>query len=239
MSVSDRWRVLVADDSASARAAIRDALRGTPFSVCAEAVDAHSAIRKALEHQPDVALIDVGMPGNGITAVSRISARQPQTAVVVLTVSDRDEDLFAAFRAGADGYLLKETAHARLAASLEAVLAGEVAVPRPLVSRLVDEFVRRGQRRRLSVRVPAARRLSRREQEVLVLLGEGLSTAEIAERLFVEPVTVRVHIWRMLRKLKVDDRHALAELARATPSSPSSSSSSSPPGSSSSLGFVD
>jgi DNA-binding NarL/FixJ family response regulator len=124
----------------------------------------------------------------------------------MLTVSCNDADLFDALRAGAAGYLLKDTDPTRLPHALRGVIAGEAALPRALVARLIDEFRNRGQRMRCAGRLGAE--LSARQWEVLHLMRDGLSTAEMAERLFVSPVTVRRHVSTIMQRLQVLDRQA-------------------------------
>ena len=135
--------VLLADDHARTRAMVRAALekRGD-FRVCAEAADADSALLEAERAQPDVCLLDINMPGSGIAAAARITAALPGTAVVMLTVSRQDEDLFDALRAGASGYLLKGMDEDRIGDALHRVLNGEATLPGTLVARLVEEFPR-------------------------------------------------------------------------------------------------
>ncbi len=199
-------RVLIADDHPYTRAGVRMALEQDGFVVCAEVDNAPDAVRQATATHPDVALLDIQMPGNGITAAGQITVLLPQVAVVMLTVSQADRDLFAALRAGARGYLLKDIEPSRLPQALRGVLAGEAALPRTLAARLMEEFrVREAQPRR---RLLGRRRvqLSDREWETLELLHEGLSTKQIAERLYVTPATVRSHVSALLRKLHVSSR---------------------------------
>lgn len=205
---------MIADDHAEMRASLRATLEAAGHIVCGEAEDASSALAVAVRERPDVAVLDVVMPGNGVVAAAQITARLPQCHVVMLTVSEEDEHLFAALRAGASGYLLKETAGERLPAVIESVVAGEVALPRALVGRVVDEFARRGARRSVVPGLRGMHRLSRRELEVLELLRQGLSTAEIAARLYVEPVTVRSHVSRIVKKLHLPNRGAVRDLPR-------------------------
>lgn len=157
-------------------------------------------------------LLDIHMPGNGISAAARIVRRLPETSVVMLTVSGSDVDLFDALRAGASGYLLKDIDPARLPHALRGVLAGEAALPRALVARVIDEFRERGRRRHLPLLGDRGVQLTSREWEILDLLRSGLTTAEIAERLFVSKVTVRRHVSGILRKLRVPDRDAALRL---------------------------
>ena len=209
--MSGTIRVLVADDHEPTREGIRQALEDHGFSVCAEAADAEEAVRWALRERPDICLLAVRMPGNGLTAAAEIADTLPATAVVMLTVSTLDSDLFTALRVGAAGYLLKGMAADRLAFALRGVLAGEAAIPRQLVARLVEEFRSREQRRRIFLPGRVAR-LSEREWEVLWQMRDGRSTAEIADALALSPVTVRRHIAGTLRKLRVPDRESALRL---------------------------
>jgi DNA-binding NarL/FixJ family response regulator len=205
-------RVLIADDHAPTRAGVRRALDGRGFEVCAEAADAAGAVTAAIAHRPDVCLLDIRMPGNGIVAAGEIVDAVPDTAVVMLTVSRDDDDLFAALRLGAVGYLLKDVAAERLADALEAVLVGEAALPGTLVARLVEEFRSRGRRRLLTLPGRHGVELTDREWEVLQLLRRDRTTAEIAESLFVSETTVRTHVSAILRKLRVSDRREAVRL---------------------------
>ena len=197
--------MVVADDHARVRAKIREALEAGGCEVCAEAATGQDAVRLAGEHRPDVALLDIHMPGNGIQAAQRISRELPRTAVVMLTQSEDDEDLFDSLRAGAAGYLLKSTDPAALPDALRGVLSGEAAMAPALVTRVLQEF-RAPARQALRRRSKEAAKLSPREWEVMELLAEGRSTEEVAAKLFVSPTTVRVHVSAVLRKLRVKDR---------------------------------
>ena len=208
----DPIRIVIADDHASQRSGIRAILEADGgFSVCGEAGDAPTAVDMAQKERPDVCLLDVDMPGNGISAAATISSQMPDTAVVMLTVSRNDRDLFDSLRAGALGYLLKDTSAERLPEALRGVLRGEAALPRQLVARLIDEFQERG-RRRTSETARRGVRLTSREWEVLDLLCDGMTTEQIAARLFVGAVTVRSHVSAILRKLGVPNREAAVGL---------------------------
>ncbi len=204
--------VLIADDHPATRAGIRAALEADSFSVCAEVGDAKAAIEVAMRERPDVCLLDVHMPGNGIAAASRISSVVEETAIVMLTVSRSDQDLFDSLRAGASGYLLKETEPERLPLALRGVLAGEAAIPRTLAARLIEEFRERGRRRKLPLLGTRGVELTSREWEVLDLMRQGCTTEQMAGRLFVSPVTIRTHISSILKKLHVSDREAAINL---------------------------
>jgi two-component system, NarL family, nitrate/nitrite response regulator NarL len=212
--MSNALRVVIADDHAPTREVVREALEAGGCSVVAEAGTAPAAVDAALEHRPEVCLLDIHMPGSGLLAAADITQTLPGTAVVMLTASRDDEDLFAALRAGASGYLLKDMDPDRIAPSLRGVLAGEAALPPWLVLKVVEQF-RTEQPRRLIGLKPrrGTSQLTARESEILGLMSEGLSTEEIASRLFVAQVTVRTHISTILKKLRVPDRAAAVRLA--------------------------
>lgn len=207
-------RVLIADDHAPTREDVCRALEAAPgFAVCACVADAAQAVRAAVQLQPDVCLLDVRMPGSGLAAAWEIAARLPQAKIVMLTVSDDDGDLFAALRAGADGYLLKTMNLERLPQALTGVCLGEAAMPRALVARVLETFHGREPRWRRPAGLGfAQQRLTSREWEVAELLAQRQSTAEIARQLVLSASAVRVHIASIVRKLEVDDRAAAAEL---------------------------
>ncbi len=152
------------------------------------------------------------MPGNGIRAAREITQELPTTAVIMLTVSIDDADLFDALMAGASGYLLKDMDPDRLADALRGVLAGEAALPRLLVGKLVDRVREREGKRRLPIFKQRRASLTSREWEVLQLLRDGLTTAQIAKRLFISPVTVRSYVSSLLKKLQVEDRESAVRL---------------------------
>jgi DNA-binding NarL/FixJ family response regulator len=205
-------KVLIGGGHAPTRAGIRQALEGEGFSIVGEAADATSVVELAVSVRPDVCLLDVHMPGSGIHAARQVNERMPDSAVVMLADVADDDELFDAFRAGAAGFLMLDTDPERLPHALRGVLAGEAAVPRMLVSRLIDEFRMQGRRRRLMVDGQRGPELSRREWEVLELFRQGLTTRQTAERLFLSPVTVRRHASTIVRKLRVQDRAAAVRL---------------------------
>jgi DNA-binding NarL/FixJ family response regulator len=205
-------RLLIADDHPPTRAGVRAALDGEGFEVCAEVGDAPAAVEAARAERPDVCLLDIHMPGNGIAAAARITQAVPETAVVMLTVSRNDDDLFDALRVGAIGYLLKDMDADRLAQTLRDVVAGEAVLSRGLLARVMEEFRSRGRHVRLPLSGRRSAQLTSREWETLDLLRQGLTTKQIADRLFVAPVTVRTHIAAVLRKLRVPDRAAAIRL---------------------------
>jgi DNA-binding NarL/FixJ family response regulator len=209
-------RVLIADDHAPSRQDVREALeRDERFGVCAVAADAAEAVQAAMRERPDVCLLDIRMPGSGLAAAWEIAARLPEAKIVMLTVSDDDADLFAALRAGADGYLLKTMNLHRLPDALNGVHSGEAAMPPKLVARVIEYF--HGHEPRWRQLVPDDNfggRLTSREWEVLGLLAQGLSTSGIARRLVLSSSAVRVHIAAIVRKLGVSDRAAAVDLFR-------------------------
>lgn len=203
--------VVIVDEQPAIRACSRQLLEQDGFTICGEASDADGAVEAVLRERPDLCLIGVLAEGSEIQATERIVTALPQTAVVILTASESRVDLVEAIRAGAVGYLLKGMNEKRLANVLRGVLAGEAAIPRALVARLVREFQTQG-RRHLAAGEHGRVDLTVREWEVMELMCEGLSTGELAERLFVSPVTVRRHISETVRKLGVDDREAAVAL---------------------------
>ncbi|WP_330476066.1 response regulator transcription factor [Terrabacter sp. C0L_2] len=206
-------RVVLADDHARMRGRIREALEASGCEICGEGATADEAVRLAVELRPDVALLDIHMPGNGIQAARDIVRAAPEVVVVMLTQSAEDDDLFDSLRAGASGYLLKDTDPATLADKLRGVLDGEAAMPPRLVARIMDEF-RAPAKRRFARRSTAAAKLSAREWEVMELLGQGLTTEEVSKRLFLSATTVRVHVSSVLKKLRVKDRESAFRLLR-------------------------
>jgi DNA-binding NarL/FixJ family response regulator len=212
-------RVLIADDHAPTRQDVRRALDADErFNVCAAVADAPAAVRAAVHDRPDVCLLDIRMPGSGLAAAWEIAARLPRAKIVMLTISEEDTDLFAALRAGADGYLLKTMNMQRLPDALHGVWSGEAAMPRLLVARVLERFHGREPRwRPLVASETLERRLTSREWEVLELLAHGCSTAEIADRLVLSASAVRAHITSVVRKLQVADRAAAARLFSKRP----------------------
>jgi DNA-binding NarL/FixJ family response regulator len=202
--------VVLADDHARVRAQVRDALEAGGCVVAGEGSSAAEAIDLAVAHAPEVVLLDIHMPGNGIHAAQQIKHRVPDTAIVMLTQSADDDDLFDSLRAGASGYLLKSADPAELPDALRGVLAGEAAMPPALVTRILNEF--RRPTRRPFARSSAASKLSPREKEVMELLAQGLSTEEAGKQLFLSPTTIRVHVSTVLRKLQVKDRASAFKL---------------------------
>jgi DNA-binding NarL/FixJ family response regulator len=205
--------VLVADDDVQHRRAVREALEVHGFVVAGEASDAAAAIGAATRLRPDICLIEIELPLEGLNAIGRIAKASPETMIVVLSRSDQPEDVVTAFTRGASGYLLKGITGERLASTLRGAYQGEPPLSRALVPHLVDE-IRRGSARRLTLPGGPVT-LTPREWEVGELLRDGYTTSEIADRLGVSPVTVRRHVGLILAKLGAKDRTAAVDLLRA------------------------
>lgn len=199
--------IVIADDHPAIRLGVRMALMRGGFKVVAEAADSDGAVSAVLRERPDVCLLDVRMPGGGIEAAQRLSQEAPSTSVVMLTVSSRTDDVLAALRAGAVGYLPKDTHPDRLPAALCGVLKGEAALPRALVGLVLNEFRDYTAAAADPVRVGEVE-LTSRESEILRMLRSGLTTAEIGDILSLSPITVRRHISAGVAKLGVADRSA-------------------------------
>ena len=217
MGVTEGPSVLIADDHAPTRALIRRSIEQGGFTVKAEVPDAEAAIRLCEEGDVDVALLDVRMPGGGVHAANVIGTRQPHTAIVMLTVSDDDADFFAALSAGASGYVIKGGDPQGIPDVLWRVLSGEAAVDGVLTKRLVGEYRSWHAEQRMRTLLPPGVHLTHKEWEVVGLLDQGLSTGEIARRLFVADVTVRTHVAAIVRKLSVATRGEALEVLRGSP----------------------
>lgn len=203
--MKDRVRLLIADWEPT-RLGIRMALDGT-VDVCAEADDTEQAIRAAMREQPDVCLVGQDLPGGAIAAVRGVSRAAPNASVVVLTRSHDADDLLESIRAGAVGYVPGAVDAETLRRVVGAIAAHEAVVPRSMVLELLLELRGGG---------PGTDALTTREAQVLGMLRRRHTTAEIAERLAIAPVTVRRHISQLVRKLGVTDRAALTSDDRAS-----------------------
>jgi len=201
-------RVLVVDDHPVVRsglAAVLSSLDG--FDVVAVAADGRAAVREALLHQPDVALMDLQMPGgDGFTAIRELAVAAPSVAVCVLTMFDDDDSLFEAMRAGARGYLLKGAEQEEIARAVRGVASGEVVFGPGVAKRVLGQLTAPA-----TVPFPS---LTARELEVLDLLAAGMPTASIARHLEVAAKTVSNHVSNILTKLQLSDRTQAAVVAR-------------------------
>ncbi|MFP8903822.1 response regulator [Streptomyces atacamensis] len=210
-------RVLVAEDQSAVRAGLVLILRGAAdIEVVGEAPDGEEAVRLARELRPDLVLMDVRMPRlDGVSATGRVVG-EGLADVLVLTTFDLDAYVFGALRAGAAGFLLKDSEAAQLVDAVRAVARGEGVIAPVVTRRLIREFARSsavpGGGRRADPTVLDA--LTRREREVLACLGEGLSNAEIAARLAMAEATVKTHVSRLLAKLELRSRVQAAVLAQ-------------------------
>lgn len=204
--------VLIAEDQTLMRHGLRTILELEPgFAVAGEAADGQQAIERALALRPDVVLMDVQMPHvNGVAATAQIAAALPGTRVIILTTFDYDEYVFDGIKAGARGYLLKDTPADDLLAAIRRVHAGESIVQPSVAARMIAEF----SRRRVEPQEPEYEPLSEREREVLRLLGDGLSNREIAARLVLAEGTVKNHVSAILEKLHAANRTQAARVAR-------------------------
>ncbi|GAB3139850.1 response regulator transcription factor [Micromonospora sonneratiae] len=211
-------RVLLADDQALVRAGFRSLLRrDREIEVVGEAGTGDEAVRTVRATRPDVVLMDIRMPGlDGLAATERIVA-DPALAgcrVIILTTFETDEYVFAALRAGASGFLTKEIGPEELRHAVKAVAAGDALLSPSVTRRVIEQFAHRpvtpvDTDARLSV-------LTSREREVLQLLAAGLSNEQIAQRLFISPLTAKTHVTRAITKLGVRDRVQLVILAYET-----------------------
>ena len=211
-------KVLVADDQTLVRAGFRVLVESAPdLEVVGEAGDGAEAVELARQRLPDVVLMDIRMPRmDGLEATRRIVAldRAEAVRVLVLTTFDLDEYVYQALRAGASGFLLKDTPPADLLAAIRVVAAGDALLAPGVTRRLIAEFARRPEP--TTVTPAALAGLTDREREVLVLVARGLTNAEIAERLVVSAATAKTHVSRVLAKLQARDRAQLVMLAYET-----------------------
>jgi NarL family two-component system response regulator LiaR len=208
--MSEPITVLLVDDHAMVRQGVRAFLETQPdIAVVAEAASGEQAVRLAAEHAPDVALMDLIMPGmDGVEATRRLTARSPRTNVVVLTSYHDDEHVFPAIRAGALSYVLKEVGPDELAETVRKAATGEAVLHPRVAARVVREL--HGARRD---EPNVFHDLSERELEVLKLIAEGLSNAEISDRLFISEKTTKNHVSNILGKLHLADRTQAAVYA--------------------------
>ena len=208
--VSGTISVVLADDQALMRMGFRMVLEAEEdIAVVGEASDGTSALAQAKALHPDVILMDVRMPGmNGIEATELIARECPGTRVLILTTFDLDEYAFAGLRAGASGFLLKDTRPAELAEAIRTVASGEAVVSPRITQRMLEMFASSLPNSGTPAQAsdPRIDSLTPREKEILVLMSQGMSNAEIAEHLVVSATTVKTHVGNVLAKLDVRDR---------------------------------
>jgi DNA-binding NarL/FixJ family response regulator len=203
----DVIRVLIADDQALFRRGLYVVL-GTEdgIEVVAEAENGEEAVEKARDLVPDVVLMDVRMPRvNGIEAARQIRAEVPTTKILMLTVSDEEDDLYEAIKAGANGYLLKEISVEEVAEAIRAVTQGQSLISPSMASKLLNEFNALVKKAEEKQQFPAPA-LTAREVEVLRLVAKGMSNREIAEELYISENTVKNHVRNILEKLHLHNR---------------------------------
>lgn len=203
-------RVLLADDHQLFREGLANILNGQPdFEVVGEAGDGLEVFVMARELEPDLILMDVGMPGcNGVEATQRIKEAMPDITIVMLTVRDENDNLFEAIKSGAQGYLLKSIRSWDLVEMLRAAVRGEAAITPELGGRMLEEFRKLSRQTRHETGSDVA--LTSREQEVLSLVAQGHTDQEISDTLHISIHTVKTHMRNILSKLQVSHRHEAA-----------------------------
>ncbi|MFI6501736.1 response regulator transcription factor [Nonomuraea typhae] len=202
-------KLLLADDQALVRAGFKALLDAQPdMSVVAEAADGEQALRLAAQHEPDVVLMDIRMPGtDGLTATRRMP---PGPKIIILTTFELDEYVFEALRGGASGFLVKDTEPAELIQAVRVVAAGEALLSPSVTRRLIAEYASRAKE---PVATEGLDQLTDREREVLGLVGTGMTNDEIAAKLFMSPATAKTHVSRAMMKLHARDRAQLVVIA--------------------------
>lgn len=213
--MAERLRLLLADDHTLFRQGLRRLLADhSRLVVVGEAASAEEVLRQARALRPDIVLMDVHMPGSGIEATRQLRAELPDIHVLVLTISEDEEDLRAALLAGANGYLLKSSDFDQLLTSLDRLAAGHAAASPEILTKLVQQL------RQDEAPAPPARRrgetrreLSEREREILALIAQGASNRQIAQQLYLSENTVRTHLAHILEKLGLENRVQAAAYA--------------------------
>jgi DNA-binding NarL/FixJ family response regulator len=208
-------RVVVVDDQALVRSGFRVLVDvAADMEVVGEAADGAEAVALVAAHGPDVVLMDIRMPVlDGIEATRAITAASPATKVLILTTFDLDEYVYAALRAGASGFLLKDTRPEELLAGIRTIAAGDAMLAPSVTSRLIAEFANRPDDGAPAVSPVELADLTDREREVLIEVARGLSNADIGARLHISPATAKTHVSRLLMKLGAHDRAQLVVVA--------------------------
>jgi DNA-binding NarL/FixJ family response regulator len=213
--VRERIRVLVVDDDALVRAGLSMVLAGAEdIAIVGEAADGSEVARAVAEHEPDVVLMDIRMPGmDGLAATAVVRSQDGAPEVIVLTTFEADDYVLRALRAGASGFLLKDTPPADIVRAVRAVAAGEPTLSPAITRRLIGHVTdsERGDRHRHACQ--QLDRLTEREREVAIAVGLGKSNAEIGRKLYMSVATVKAHVSRILEKLELNNRVQIALLA--------------------------
>jgi len=212
---SPTLRVMLVDDHALVRAAVRQAIDGGGVELVAEAATAEDAFALALSVRPDVLLLDIDLPGmSGLQMLEELAPRLPETKIVMLTVSDSERDMLDSISRGAAGYLTKDLSPEALLRALRGTQRGELAMSRRFAARAIRHFADSARRGRGSGGGGAIEGLSPRENDVLRMLAEGLTDREIAAALIISPRTVETHVSNVLHKLNVRNRAEAAQRYR-------------------------
>ena len=197
-------RVMLVDDKPLMRSGIASLLRSDGHDVVGEANDGREALDLVARVSPDLILMDIRMPGmGGLEATRLIKAKHPNTKIVMLTVSDDEDDLFEAVKSGAEGYLMKDLEASQFFEALDAVDRGEAVIPTRLAGNLLEEFRSKSKQAQAT---ESGDSLSAREQEVLDLVSQGLTNKEVADKLFISENTVKYHMKNILEKLHLRNR---------------------------------
>ncbi|MGD0658741.1 MAG: response regulator transcription factor [Syntrophorhabdales bacterium] len=204
--------VLLADDHRVVREGLRALLeRNHDISVVAEASDGQEAVKLAAQVKPDVVVMDISMPVlNGIEATQQVIEASPSSRVIILSMYSTSEHIFRAFKAGAQGYLLKESAGSDVVAAVRAVKEGRRYLTEKITETVLDDFIHR---RSLSESESPVSRLSKRERHILQLVVEGKSSSEIGRQLFLSPKTIDTYRSRIMHKLSINDVPGLVKFA--------------------------
>ncbi|NLW24632.1 MAG: response regulator transcription factor [Clostridia bacterium] len=210
----NKARILLVDDHALFRKGIASLLNEVPeFEVIGEASNGKEGVEKALQLKPDIVVLDVEMPGlNGVKAVELIKNSLPECKVVMLTISDDDQNLFDSIKNGAQGYLLKSMDPDELIKEIKGLTKGEAALSKNLAVKILDEFARIS-KKEVQSGDPQDYNLTEREAEVLILVAQGFTNKEIASRLAITENTVKNHLCNIMEKLHLQNRVQLATFA--------------------------
>ena len=210
--MAEPYRILLVDDDPLVRSGLRLLLTSDPqIEVVGEAADGNEVVEAAQRHAPDVILMDLRMPRmDGIEATRAVRALPRPPQVIALTTWDVDDAVLRSLDAGAEGFLLKSASPAEIISAVKAVVAGDAVLSPRSTRQVLDHYTRDGNRRAKQEAEAAVAELTEREQEVAIAVGQGLSNAEAAERLFVSTATVKAHLATIQSKLGVRNRVQVA-----------------------------